>query len=323
VITQRIGPPDINQTVREVTIPAARLDVSRVMCNMRTGRVLRDRYVIESLLGSGGMGTVYKAVDRMRAEYGEIDCHVAIKVLHQDALGRSDVLSELRREFYCAQALSHRSIVKVFELDRDQEIAFFTMEFIEGDLLSSVMRRFHPRPLPRPYVWAIIREAAAGLVHAHARHVIHADMKPQNIMVTNHGEVRILDFGASGESVGRPKASAHANQSTALTPAYACCELLEGRAPDPRDDLYALACLSYELLSGKHPFQHRRSTEARKLKMRPLRPPGLSRRQWSALKLGLAWDREGRAISIREWLRRMNAGSEPLGPVPQPEFDPR
>jgi serine/threonine protein kinase len=271
------------------------------------GDVLRGRYVIESQLGSGGMGTVYKALDRSRSEHTETDARVAIKVLHEQTRGRADVLSKLRREFYCAQALSHESVVKVYELDLDQDFPFFSMEFIDGENLPKVMRRFHPLPLPRDYVWAIIREVGGGLAHAHERRVIHGDMKPQNIMVTNSGEVRILDFGTAGDS------------ATALTPAYASCELLEGSEPDPRDDLFALACVSYELLAGEHPFKHLRSTEARTLKLTPRRPPGLTARQWKALLAGLAWERAHRPRSVREWLGELNLGNEPLGPMPRLE----
>jgi hypothetical protein len=140
--------------------------------------------------------------------------------------------------------------------------------------------------------------------------VIHGDLKPQNVMVTNDGELRILDFGTSRES------------TTTLTPAYASCELLEGREPDPRDDLFALACLSYELLAGEHPFQQRRSTEARSLKMAPPRPAGLSGRQWKALTAALSWDRADRPRSVRDWLANLDLGSEPLGAVPEPK-DPK
>jgi serine/threonine protein kinase len=104
-----------------------------------------------------------------------------------------------------------------------------------------------------------------------------------------------------------------------LTPAYASCELLEGREPDPRDDLFALACLSYELLAGEHPFQQRRSTEARSLKMTPQRPPGLSGRQWKALAAALSWDRADRPRGVRDWLADLDLGSAPLGPLPNPQ----
>jgi serine/threonine protein kinase len=274
--------------------------------SLDAGQVLRDRYVIESRLGSGGMGTVYRALDRSRNKYVDFDSQVAIKVLHQQTSGHPDVLAKLHREFFSAQALSHPSIIKVYELDLDYELPFFTMELIDGESLPKVMQRFSPRPLPRPYVLGIIREVGAGLAHAHDRRVIHGDMKPQNIMVTNSGEVRILDFGTSGES------------ATALTPAYASCELLEGLAPDPRDDLFALACLAYELLAGEHPFQLRRSTEARELKLMPARPSGLTPRQWKALKTGLSWNREDRPLSMRAWIAELDLGNEPLGPPPHP-----
>jgi eukaryotic-like serine/threonine-protein kinase len=269
------------------------------------GEVLCGRYVIESQLASGGMGTVYKALDQSRSEHTAADAYVAIKVLHENTRTRSDLLAKLRREFYCAQALNHRSVVKVYELDLHQ-FPFFSMELIDGESLPSLMQKFHPLPLPRAYACAVIREVGEGIAHAHDRRVIHSDIKPQNIMVTNSGEVRILDFGTSGET-------------TALTPAYASCELLEGREADPRDDLFALACLSYELLAGEHPFQHRRSTEARTLKIAPSRPPGLSGRQWRALTRGLAWDRADRPASLRDWLADLDLGREPLGPIPQPE----
>jgi serine/threonine protein kinase len=285
--------PELDKSVQRES-PTKHLDVGEVLCG---------RYVIEGQLASGGMGTVYKALDQSRSEHTAADAYVAIKVLHEKTRTRSDVLAKLRREFYCAQALSHRNVVKVYELDLHQ-LPFFTMELIDGENLPSLMQKFHPLPLPRSYACAVIREVGEGLVHAHERRVIHGDIKPQNVMVTNSGELRILDFGISGEA--------------ALTPAYASCELLEGREADPRDDLFALACLSYELLAGEHPFQHRRSTEARKLKIAPQRPPGLSGRQWRTLMRGLAWERADRPASLRDWLADLDLGREPLGPIPQP-----
>jgi serine/threonine protein kinase len=163
-------------------------------------------------------------------------------------------------------------------------------------------------PMPRPQAWAIIREIGSGLEHAHARNVVHADLKPNNIMITDSGEVVILDFGGSCTSAEqsaeeglRPR-----NALPSVTPAYACCELLEGRPPDPRDDIYALACLSYELLAGAHPFQRRRSTEARDFGIVPRRPLRLTRQQWQALTIGLSWYRARRSDSVRTWLNKLN-----------------
>jgi serine/threonine protein kinase len=271
------------------------------------GRVLRERYVLEKRLGSGGMGTVFKALDRYRADLPAANQYVAIKILHEKTENRQELLANLRREFYCTQRLSHRNIVKVFELDRDGDLDFFTMELLEGDLLSSVTERLHPLPMPRRYAWAIIREIGAGLAHAHARNVVHGDLKPHNIMITHSGDVRILDFGASSTATTQgADAPVRRTMTAALTPAYACCELLAGRSADPRDDLYAFACLSYELLAGAHPFQRRPSTVARDLGIVPDRPQGLSGQQWRALTMGLSWHRGGRSISVPTWLERLS-----------------
>ncbi len=299
-VTQELPPPEVDGAARQNSATA-----NSTITSLGIGEVLCGRYVIESQLASGGMGTVYKALDRSRSEHTGADAHVAIKVLHEKARTRSDVLAKLRREFYCAQALSHQNVVKVHELDLNQ-FPFFTMELIDGENLPSLMQRFHPLPLPRSYAWAVIREVGEGLAHAHDRHVIHGDIKPQNIMVTNSGELRLLDFGISGES------------ATALTPAYASCELLERKEADARDDLFALACLSYELLAGEHPFQHQRSTEARLQKLTPFRPPELTGRQWKAIMQGLAWERADRPASVRDWLGDLALGRAPLGPIPQP-----
>ena len=164
------------------------------------GRVLRDRYVLVHRLGSGGKGSVFKALDRYRANLPEDQQYVAIKILHATAASREEQFASLRREFYCAQKLSHRNIVNVFELDRDGEVDFFTMELLEGERLSRVMSRLQPLSMSRPQAWAIIREIGSGLEFAHAHKVVHADLKPHNIMITDSGEVRILDFGASSNT---------------------------------------------------------------------------------------------------------------------------
>jgi serine/threonine protein kinase len=289
----------------------------RAAAPVRVGCVIRNRYVLEERLGIGGKGTVFKALDRYRSDLPEEDRYVAIKILHPTADDRGNVVADLRREFYCAQTLSHESIVNVYQLDRDGDTDFFTMELLEGELLSSVMARLHPAPMARPQAWAIIRNIGSGLAHAHSRNVVHADLKPHNIMITHSGEVRILDFSNAGGH--HLEDIAHRRDTLASgTLSYACCELLAGRAPDPRDDVYALACLSYELLAGEHPFQRRPASEARALGIVAKRPPGLTRQQWQTLAMGLSWHRAARSISVRAWLDKMiteRAAARPLPPV--------
>ena len=284
------------------------------------GRVLRDRYMLEKRLGSGDMGTVFQTLERYRCDLSDVNQYVAIKILHKAIDNRLERLANLRREFYCAQKLSHRNVVKVYELDRDGDIDFFTMELLEGELLSSVIERMKLVPMHRPYAWAIVREIGSGLAHAHARNVVHADLKPHNIMITDSGEVRILDFGASCSSLGpNPEpAPRRISPLPAVTPAYACCELLAGRAADPRDDIYSFACIAYELLAGTHPFQRRPATIARDLAIVPVRPPGLGRRQWQALAMGLSWHRAARSISAASWLDKLNGERDAARQLPRP-----
>ncbi len=275
------------------------------------GQVLRERYVLESRLGADAGGTVFKALDRLRSTLPEADRYVALKVLHAGPGCAEETLASLRLGFHRAQLLSHRNIVNVYELDRDGDVVFFTMELLDGEPLSRVLKRLAPGEMQRSMAWGLIRQLGAGVASAHEREVVHGDLKPENIFITREGELRILNFGAAcGPLAGhaRPAGSAGA-RSFKLSP-YASCEQLEGRRPDPRDDLYALACISYELLAGTHPFGLRPATLARDYRVSLARPHGLGGRQWRALQQGLSWHRGGRAVATRAWMRRLNGGRE-------------
>ena len=261
-----------------------------IAVSISVGRVLRDRYVIQERLGSGRRGTVFKALDRYRSSLPDAQQYVALKAVHSGRDG-SEQIEELRRELHCGQMLSHRNIVNVFELDRDADVVFFTMEFLDGELLTDLMERLHPAVMQRLQAWQIIRQLGAGLEHAHERGIVHGDLNPRNILVTRDGEVRILGFGAAQ-----------------TTPAYASCELLEGRAADPRNDLYALACTCYELLSGAHPFACRPANLARDFGVKATRPAGLTGRQWRTLQTGLSWHRAGRSMGVHAWIQKLTNG---------------
>jgi serine/threonine protein kinase len=291
------------------------VDRPPALLRLEVGRVLRNRYEITECLGVGGKGTVFKAMDRYRSSLPPAERYVAIKLLHERPGNRDKTIDALRSELQAAQSLSHPNIVKVYDVDRDEDVDFFTMELLEGELLSGLMQRFQPLSLSRPHAWSIIQQIASGLEHAHARKIVHADLKPQNIMITNSGEVRILDFGSSHRFAKETEAEPRWRGSTSATPAYACCELLDGRVPDPRDDLYALACIAYELLTGTHPFQRRRANEARDFGVVPVRPSGLGRRQWRTLAKGLSWHRAGRSIAVADWFKGLKPSSDSAQPV--------
>jgi hypothetical protein len=272
------------------------------------GEVLAGRYELQSAIGRGGMGTVYKALDRTRAVLGLGQAHVAVKVLHAEQARRPELLATFAREFEFAQGLSHPNIVNVHEIEQRGQRVFFAMELLEGAHLSQIIARTAGHPLPRPQVLAIVRDIGAALAHAHERGVVHGDLKPHNIMVTDDGEVRVLDFGAACTVTDEPWISDFATDADvrAATPAYASCQVLEGARPEPVDDMYALACVTYVLLAGGHPFGGRTAKEARMLKLRPRRPRGLSATAWTALNDALSWSRERRPRDVNEWLARMD-----------------
>jgi serine/threonine protein kinase len=290
--------------------------------------VLRNRYRVQKILGRGGMGTVYAATDlsRLNTEPNDLyrlntepgDQNIALKVLHTEVIQRPDLLAELRREFQILQSLSHPNIVRVHEFDQDGDLTFFTMERLDGVPLSRMIAEQKSVALHRPYALAMIRQVGAAVAYAHSRGIVHGDLNPANILVTDSGEIRVLDFGAAyrmgtlpsstpildGESDGESRTSV-------ATPTFASCELLEGQSPVASDDVYALACISYVLLTGEHPFQFRNALAARKARHAPRRPAGLSNRQWRALKAGLNFDRKQRPADAQAWLDNFPLAATP------------
>jgi serine/threonine protein kinase len=282
---------------------------------IKVGRILRDRYVIQERLATGGMGTVYRALDRYRTSLPPDERFVGIKILHSCAECCERTIADLQQELHCGQGLSHPNIVNVFELDRDDDIVFLTMELLAGESLQALLERMRPTPMRTSQAWSLIRQLGSGLAHAHARGVVHGDLKPRNVFVTDVGELRILDFGAAHAFVDTAAGglAPPPAQRSSVTLAYASCEQLEGRPAVPSDDLYAFACICYELLTGAHPFATRPANLARDFGVRPARPVDITYKQWKTLQTGLCFHRAGRSINVSDWTRRL------LSQIPQGE----
>ena len=266
------------------------------------GEVLRGRYVIKGVLGRGGTGMVFEAADLYRVDLPESGQRVALKVLHGQISGKPQLFSELQREFQLLQSLSHPNVVRAFDLDRDGDLAFLTMEFLRGLSLTGVLAARNQLRFERGHALAIIRDVGGAVAHAHSRAVVHGDLNPGNIFITNEGEVRVLDFGAAHASSGGPTVFAASDRSPIATPRYASPQVLDGQRPDARDDAYSLACVAYVLLSGKHPFGDKTALAAQEQHMRPSRPDGLNRKEWRALRAALDFNRERRPADIAQWL---------------------
>jgi len=275
---------------------------------LKPGSVLRRRYRIETMLGQGATGIVFQALDEYRLETPPVGQHLAIKVLHTAVAKRAELLTELRRAFQQMQRLSHPNIVRVFEFDRDGPIDFFTMELLNGALLSRVLQARRLIPLDRAQALAVIRDIGAAISYAHSRGVVHGDINPQNVFITISGELRVLDFGASHNSTRAAAATDHELTLPFATSSYASCQVLEGERADARDDVFALACIAYVLLCGEHPFSKKTAIEARAARLIPRRPPKLTNPQWHALRTGLRWEREDRPVDVQQWLERLHLG---------------
>jgi serine/threonine protein kinase len=280
------------------------------------GATIRDRFVLKEELGRGGMGIVFKALDLRRQEARDSDPYVALKILNDDIKDVPEAFVILQREAKKAQALAHPNIGTVYDFDRDGDIVYMCMEFLDGESVEQLIKRLAPNCLSIEDARSIILGMVRGLAHAHSSGILHADFKPGNVFVTRKGDAKILDFGIA-RAVSLPGQTVKETVFNpalwdAFTPSYASCEMIDGLPPDPRDDIYGLACVTYALLSGRHPFDRKPANQARASGMTPPPVAGLSRDQNAALARGLAFKRSDRLpnaeLFASELLGRGNAG---------------
>jgi predicted Ser/Thr protein kinase len=283
-------------------------DAPRLEC----GHVLNGRFVLEQRLGEGGMGTVFKALDLRKQEAQDRNPFVALKVLNQDFRHHPEAVRSLQREAKKAQTLAHPNVITVHDFDRDGPTLYMTMEYLPGQSLDDIVRAEGFAGLPTQHAFKIVRDIGAALVYAHENGIIHLDLKPANVILAESGRTKVIDFGIA-RAVARPQVD-HGDDTVfdagvlnALTPTYASPEMLANEPPDPRDDVFALACIAYELLAGRHPFARVPATEARKAGLRPSKPPALSTYQWRALQRGLSFDRDLRTQSVVRFVAEVTA----------------
>ncbi|MCZ6617985.1 MAG: bifunctional serine/threonine-protein kinase/formylglycine-generating enzyme family protein [Gammaproteobacteria bacterium] len=266
-------------------------------------RVLKQRFVLEEKLGSGGMGTVFCAKDLRKVEARDRLPFLAVKVLNNDFREHPEAFIALQREAAKSQSVSHPNIVSIFDYDKDGDVPFITMELLEGQELADLLRTY-PNGLPDKMAWSIITDMCAGLSHAHEGGVVHADFKPGNVFVSPTATAKILDFGiARAVQVNQAQAEDTQIDSmrlSALTPAYASQEMLLGDQPEVRDDLYSLGVVIYLVLTGHHPYGRLPADAAAAKELTPERPKRLSLRQWRVVEKCLAFGRQDRPESVAE-----------------------
>ena len=213
------------------------------------GRLIQH-YRIESLLGEGGMGTVYQATDTLLQRL------VAVKMLHPHLVSQTSFMERFRNEALILARLNHPNIAVVYNFLQDNADYFMAMEYVEGDSLEALIRK--AGALSPAIAAEVVRQGLEGMAHAHRKGVLHRDIKPANLMLTPEGTIKLMDFG-----IARMSGEQRLTQANRIvgTLEYMAPELIEGQEPSPASDLYAMGVLLYELLSGKLPFASRTDYE--------------------------------------------------------------
>jgi predicted Ser/Thr protein kinase len=275
---------------------------------LEPGSVIKKRFVLEKLLGKGGMGLVFGAIDRRKEEARDPNPRVALKVLNADFQRHPQAFMALQREARKAQSLAHPNVVTVFDFDRDGDAVYMTMELLQGRSLDALTREARGKGIKREVALPIIRGIAEGLAYAHKKGIVHSDLKPGNVFITEEdGAAKILDFGiARAVPSMNPEASRDvfdAGSLGAYTEAYATDEMIDGVDPHPADDMYALGIIAYELLTGFHPYQRHSAPAARKLDLKPEPLKGLKRKEARAIERCLSFDRKRRPQNAGDFLK--------------------
>ncbi|MGI5875358.1 MAG: Stk1 family PASTA domain-containing Ser/Thr kinase [Dethiobacteria bacterium] len=207
------------------------------------GRILGNRYKILEKAGEGGMARVYKGIDL------KLNRHVAIKVLHQQFAGDPEFLRRFQQEAKAAAKLSHPAIVNVYDEGEQEGIHYIVMEYVDGyTLKDTILRQGRLEPMEAT---RIALQVCDAIVHAHSQGVIHRDIKPQNILITPEGRIKVTDFG-----IARATADSTITYGKSLLGSvyYSSPEQVKGNNTDQKSDIYSLGIVLYEMLTGKVPF---------------------------------------------------------------------
>lgn len=208
------------------------------------GKLLGKRYELIEKVGEGGMGLVYKAKDQLLSRF------VAVKILKPELTEDEEFINKFRKESLSSASLSHPNIVNIYDVGVEDGIYYIVMEFVKGKTLKQVIKE--KAPMSYFEVINISRQICQALEHAHSNNIVHRDVKPQNILITQDGIVKVTDFGIARVS----NSSTLTNTGSVLGSAYYISpEQARGGYTDGKADIYSLGTVMYEMATGKVPFQ--------------------------------------------------------------------
>jgi serine/threonine-protein kinase len=224
--------------------------------------MLNNRYRLLERIGSGGMAVVYKALDTL------LERQVAVKVLREHFASDPAFLTRFQREARAAANLDHSNIVTVYDVGRDDDRHYIVMEYVDGQDLKMLIRR--NGHLDVAQTLDIATQICAGVGHAHKAGVVHCDLKPQNVLVTQDGRAKVVDFG-----IARALSESGLTESETVwgSPLYFSPEQAAGDPPTPASDVYSIGVMMYEMLAGSPPFQAEKPTALALMHMREEPPP--------------------------------------------------
>jgi len=270
---------------------------------VQVGSVLRDRFLLQERVSGGSMGVVYKALDRRLAEAGSKEPWVAIKILAPELSQSAPALRALQQEATKGRCLTHPGIVRFIDLDRDDDLYFIIMEWLEGRTLADILDSPDGKNISDERALDICRQVGKALDYAHKCGIVHADVKPGNVMILPNGNARLFDFGIARVVQAQARISKFdPGVLNAITPEYSSMQVLTGDEPAPTDDIFSLACLLYRLIAGYRVFGPRNAAEAAEEGMKPQRLKSLPEGQWRALKKALSFSRVTRFETMHEFL---------------------
>ncbi len=287
------------------------------MSTLQGQRVLNNRFQLQEMVGSGGMGVVYRGIDRKTQQ------EVAIKLLNYEMSDVPEAKLALEREARKEQQCQHPNLIKTFGFYQEVDAGYKVMEYLKGNSLKRVMQEFKLHRVTvkgkvLQEILQIIRQMLMGLSEMHGRGLVHSDIKPSNVIILPSGQVKLFDFGIV-RSVHNPAVArttqTPANEASifdpttvaAFTPVYASFEMLTGLSPSQSDDVYAVGCILFELLSGVHPYHRVSATEAVENNMTCQCPKGLKSSLWDVLKPAVALRKIDRYPSAAEFLAALDA----------------